>query len=140
MGSRGASTAANQVRSDILISVDGYTADYFGKKAGVPAAGSGPAVLVKDRTTLYPRSAADSMISCAKTNNLPCSLLYSTEDKGDSGSLQRAFGGAVTIGVVVPVVNARTPAAVMKKSDYENTVLLLRKYISELSEKNRRRT
>lgn len=133
-GLRGSAVAANQVAADMIVSLDGMDAAPDGAEArrrGLPELGAGPALVLKDKSALYPRDAFLEVRAAAERRGIPWQLLSAGEEKSDSGSFQQARGGARVVGVGIPVRYARTSAAMMRLSDYENTISLLKSYLAQ---------
>ena len=133
-GLRGSAVAANQVFADVAVNVDGVDCGIDAaeaKRKGLAELGAGPAIFLKDASVLYPRNAFDRICAVAAENAIACQVLAAGDEKSDSASFQMAGGGTKVIGVGVPIRYARTSAAMMKLSDYYDTVSLLKRYLAQ---------
>lgn len=133
-GLRGSAVAANQIFADVAVNLDGvdcaFDAAEAGSQGGVKL-GDGPVLLLKDASAIYPRHTFDGIRSIAEKNAIPFQALAVGKDKSDSASFQMAHGGMKVIGVGVPIRYARTGAAMMRVSDYRDTVSLLKCYLAQ---------
>jgi len=74
----------------------------------------------------------DEVKAVAQEKQIPWQNLVGSRERPDSASFQTGGEGAAVIGLSVPVKYARTSAAMLEKSDYENTVALLKQYLAQL--------
>lgn len=133
-GLRGSAVAANQIFADVAVNLDGVDCAFDtaeARRQGTAELGAGPVLLLKDTSAIYPRHAFDGIRAIAEKNDIACQVLAVSKEKSDSASFQMAHGGMKVIGVGVPVRYARTSAAMMRVSDYHDTVSLLKCYLAQ---------
>jgi len=132
VGTRGAAAAANRIDAEIVIVIEGtICADTEEEENArlVTVQGNGPALSLLDRTSVYLRSAVDTMIECAKKNNIPYQFRGAGSGGTDAGRFHKAKGGAPCIGIAVPCRYIHSPVSVMDKRDYENLIKLVKEYV-----------
>ena len=131
VGLRGAAAAANRIDAELAIVIEGTVCadtEEDGART-VTTQGLGPAISLLDRTTVYLRKYADTMIECAEKNNIPYQLRRAGVGGTDAGRIHLAGGGVPVIGVAVPCRYIHSPVSVMDRRDYENLILLVKEYV-----------
>jgi endoglucanase len=128
VGLRGAHTAADVVKPDLAIALEGgITGDVFG---GHPeetqvGLGRGPGIFLYDSSALPNRKlvAFTKEIASAKGISLQTDLVQGYGD--DSAELQKAIGGVPTVNLVVPVRYTHAHNGIMNRKDFDQMVDLL---------------
>jgi putative aminopeptidase FrvX len=128
VGLRGAHTAADVVKPDLAIALEGgITGDVFG---GHPeetqvGLGRGPGIFLYDSSALPNRKlvAFTKETALAKGISLQTDLVQGYGD--DSAELQKAIGGVPTVNLVVPVRYTHAHNGIMNRRDFDQMVDLL---------------
>jgi endoglucanase len=128
VGLRGAHTAADVVKPDLAIALEGgVTGDVFG---GHPeetqvSLGRGPGIFLYDTSELPNRKlvAFTKDTALAKSIPLQTDLVQGYGD--DSSELQKAVGGVPTVNLVVPVRYTHAHNGIMNRKDFDQMVDLL---------------
>lgn len=128
VGLRGAHTAADVVKPDLAIALEGgITGDVFG---GHPeetqvGLGRGPGIFLYDSSALPNRKlvAFTKEIASTKGISLQTDLVQGYGD--DSAELQKAIGGVPTVNLVVPVRYTHAHNGIMNRKDFDQMVDLL---------------
>ena len=128
VGLRGAHTAADVVKPDLAIALEGgITGDVFG---GHPeetqvGLGRGPGIFLYDSSALPNRKlvAFTRETASAKGISLQTDLVQGYGD--DSAELQKAIGGVPTVNLVVPVRYTHAHNGIMNRKDFDQMVDLL---------------
>jgi endoglucanase len=138
VGLRGSSAVSNRVNVDIYINLEGTisadmpsTEDEYDK---VTTLGCGPAVSILDRTSIYMRKHIDEIIKTAEDNGIPYQYRRAGAGGTDAGSFQHAKTGTPVIGLATPCRYLHSPVSVCDIKDYENTVKLVKAYITTFGE------
>ena len=128
VGLRGAHTAADVVKPDLAIALEGgITGDVFG---GHPeetqvGLGRGPGIFLYDSSALPNRKlvAFTKETALAKGISLQTDLVQGYGD--DSAELQKAIGGVPTVNLVVPVRYTHAHNGIVNRRDFDQMVDLL---------------
>ena len=128
VGLRGAHTAADVVKPDLAIALEGgITGDVFG---GHPeetqvGLGRGPGIFLYDSSALPNRKlvAFTKETASAKGISLQTDLVQGYGD--DSAELQKAVGGVPTVNLVVPVRYTHAHNGIVNRRDFDQMVDLL---------------
>lgn len=129
VGARGAKTAAYSIDPDAAIVVDVTTAaDVGGTKESqkVCKAGEGPVLSFMDRATSYDRRALHALKDIAKEKGLKSQLKLGVYGGNDAGSIHVSRGGVRTLAVSLPGRYIHSASCVLKYSDMEDTLALLK--------------
>jgi endoglucanase len=128
VGLRGAHTAADVVKPDLAIALEGgITGDVFG---GVPEEtqvklGSGPGIFLYDSSALPNRKLVAFVKQNAAVKKIPLQLDVVQGYGDDSAELQKSVGGVPTINMVVPIRYTHSHNGVMNRRDFDQMVDLL---------------
>ena len=128
VGLRGAHTAADVVKPDLAIAIEGgITGDVFG---GVPEEtqvklGAGPGIFLYDSSALPNRKLTDFVKRTAAEKKIPLQLDLVQGYGDDSAELQKSVGGVPTINMVVPVRYTHAHNGIMNRRDFDQMVDLL---------------
>ena len=134
VGLRGSATAANQVFADLFINLEGTICadgEDIDEHMRVTTHGQGPAISIKDRTSVYLKKYYDKMLTVAKENNIPVQFRRSGAGGTDAFNYHTAHGGTPVIGLAVPCRYIHTPVSMCDKRDYANMVALIKAFITQ---------
>lgn len=129
VGARGAKTAAFTVDPDCAIVLEATTAadiPFVEKGKQVCRLGGGPVVSFIDRGTVYDRELYETAFRLAKENALACQPKLAIAGGNDAGSVHISRGGVRTIAVSLPCRYLHSPSCVIKYSDAETMLELVR--------------
>ncbi|NLY17639.1 MAG: M42 family metallopeptidase [Clostridiaceae bacterium] len=131
VGSRGAGTAAYGLMPDIAVAIDvTNTGDTPECKPLSVDLGKGPAVMVKDAYTISHPLVKNALIECAEKMSIPYQLEVISRGGNDAGAIHKTAGGIPSGGVSIPCRYMHSPCEMVDKSDVENTVKLLKAFVS----------
>ncbi len=122
VGCRGAKAAADRIRPDVGIVLEGTTAaDVGGVPSGreVCSLGKGIVIPFMDRSTIYPRGLWKLATSTAEKNGIPWQVKNRIAGGTDASALQSTAGGAEVITLSVPVRNIHSPSSMADIRDIE---------------------
>ena len=135
VGLRGARTAAYQIEPDLAIALEGTIgADMPGvpEESQPVRLGRGPAITVADRSIIVSRRLVEALEQVADDDATPYQYKLPTYGSTDAGVIHLTRAG-VTAGVVsVPCRFIHSPTSTMRLNDFENTVRLMRSFITRL--------
>lgn len=129
VGARGGKTAAFTVDPDCAIVLEATTAadiPFMEKDKQVCRLGGGPVVSFIDKGTLYDRKLYETAFRLAKENGIPCQPKLAIAGGNDASSVHVSRGGVRTIAVSLPCRYLHSPSCVIKVSDAEATLALVR--------------
>lgn len=129
IGTRGAQASAFSIAPDYAIVVETTTAaDISGVKdeKRVCICGNGGAVSFMDRSTVYNKALFDRAFEVAKEKNIPCQPKTLVAGGNDAGVIHKSRGGVKTLTVSVPCRYLHSPGCVIKYSDAENSLKLIK--------------
>jgi putative aminopeptidase FrvX len=135
VGLRGAHTAAELIKPDIGIAIEGgITGDVF---LGNPdetqgKLGAGPGLFLYDSTAIPNRKFVQLVRQTASGLNLPLQEDLVEIYGNDSGEIQKSNGGVPTINLVVPLRYTHSHNGVMNRKDFDQTVDLVVALIQKL--------
>ena len=132
VGIRGSAVAANQVFADLFINIEGTIcadSEDIDEHMRVTAHGQGPALSIKDSSSIYLRKYYQKMIDTAKENDIPIQFRRTGAGGTDAFSYHTAHGGTPVIGLAVPCRYIHTPVSMCDKRDYENMIALVKAFI-----------
>ncbi len=128
IGLRGSKTAADLVKPDIGIALEGgITGDVFGGHPDETQAklGAGPGLFLYDSSTLPNRKLVALMKKTAVEKNIPLQLDLVQGYGDDSASMQESNGGVPTVNLVVPVRYTHAHNGIVNRKDFDQMVDLL---------------
>jgi putative aminopeptidase FrvX len=135
VGLRGAHTAAQIIKPDIGIAIEGgITGDVF---LGSPdetqgKLGAGPGLFLYDSSVIPNRKFVELVRGTASHLNLPLQQDLVQIYGNDSGEIQASNGGVPTVNLVVPLRYTHSHNGVMNRRDFDQTVDLVVALIREL--------
>lgn len=134
IGTRGAQTAAYTVAPNYAIVVETTTAaDISGVKdeKKVCICGKGGVVSFMDRNTVYGRELFDKAFEVAEKNGIECQPKTYVSGGNDAGAIHKSRGGVKVLTVSVPCRYLHSPSCVIKYSDVEESLKLIRAMAEE---------
>ncbi len=137
IGTRGAQTAAFTVAPDYAIVVETTTAaDISGVKdeKRVCICGEGSTVSFMDRSTLYDRELFDKAFEIAEKKSIRCQPKTMVAGGNDAGAIHKSRGGVKVLTVSVPCRYLHSPGCVIRYSDVEESLKLIKALAEELAE------
>jgi len=135
IGLRGAKTAAQVVRPDIGIALEGgITGDvYPGHSEETQAKlGAGPGLFLYDSSTLPNRKLVTFTRETASHGNIPLQLDLVQGYGDDSAEMQASNGGTPTVNLVVPVRYTHAHNGIVNRHDFDQLVDLLVNMLTHL--------
>ena len=136
IGLRGAGVAAFGIAPEYAIVVETTTAaDISGVKGEkrVCVCGEGGAVSFMDRSTLYGRELYNKAFEVADKYGIPCQTKTLVAGGNDAGAIHKSRGGVKVLTVSVPCRYLHSPSCVIKYSDAENSLKLIKALAAELA-------
>ena len=139
IGLRGSITAADVVKPDIGIALEGgITGDVF---AGHPdetqaRLGAGPGLFLYDSSTLPNRKFVALVKKTAAEKSIPLQLDLVQGYGDDSASMQESNGGVPTVNMVVPVRYTHAHNGIVNRKDFDQMVDLLVDLLTGLDAKS----
>lgn len=132
LGCRGSKVSAARIQPDIGIAVDVTPAgDYpCTHNEGPNTLGEGAAIKVMDPSVICNEYLVDTMIDCAKENNIKYQLDIITRGGTDAGPISETGCGVRSCGISVPLRYPHGPNGVADLSDIQASVDLLRAYVN----------
>ncbi len=127
IGLRGARTAANVVKPDLGLALEGGIANDQGGHAEETQAhlGGGPGIFLYDSSAIPNRKLVRFVEDTAKSNNIPLQLDLVQGYGDDSAEMQESGTGAPTLNIVTPVRYTHAHNGVVNRGDFDRTVDLL---------------
>ncbi len=127
IGLRGARTAANLVRPDLGLALEGGIANDQGGHPEETQAhlGGGPGIFLYDSSAIPNRKLVRFVEDTAKANNIPLQLDLVQGYGDDSAEIQESGTGAPTLNIVTPVRYTHAHNGVVNRADFDRTVDLL---------------
>lgn len=134
VGLRGARVAADRIRPDVAIVIEGTTcSDVYGteERDYSTVSGGGAALSIIDRSTYYDKELTNALYNTAKKHNIPVQFKKTATGGNDAGAIHTSFGGVKTAAISVPARYIHSPSSVIKKTDYEALCTLLYTFLQE---------
>lgn len=127
IGLRGARTAANLVKPDLGLALEGGIANDQGGHLEETQAhlGGGPGIFLYDSSAIPNRKLVRFVEDTAKTANIPLQLDLVQGYGDDSAEMQESGTGAPTLNIVTPVRYTHAHNGVVNRGDFDKTVDLL---------------
>lgn len=132
VGLRGARVAAQRIKPDIAIVIEGTTcSDVSGTKEKdySTKAGGGAALSIIDRSTYYDKELTNALSMVAKENNIAYQFKQTASGGNDAGAIHISAGGIKTAAISVPARYIHSPSSVIKKDDYDAVCNLLMHFL-----------
>lgn len=137
IGTRGAQTAAYNIAPDYAIVVETTTAaDISGVKdeKRVCICGNGGVISFMDRSTVYGRELFDKAFEIAEKNGILCQPKTLVAGGNDAGAIHKSRGGVKVLTVSVPCRYLHSPSCVIKYSDVEESLRLIKAMAEEMAQ------
>lgn len=127
IGLRGARTAANVVKPDLGLAIEGGIANDQGGRPEETQAhlGGGPGIFLYDSSAIPNRKLVRFVEDTAKSNGIPLQLDLVQGYGDDSAEMQESGTGAPTLNVVVPVRYTHAHNGIVNRGDFDKTVDLM---------------
>ena len=128
IGLRGAHTAADLVKPEIGIAIEGgVTRDAPGvhPEEAQELLGAGPAIFLYDSSALPNRKFVSMVKQMAKEKSIPLQSDLIQGYGDDSAEIQKSNGGVPTVNMVVPVRYTHSHNGIMNRGDFDHMVNLL---------------
>ncbi|PJF22096.1 MAG: peptidase M42 [Phototrophicales bacterium] len=135
VGLRGAQVAAQTLNPDVAFALEGTTAHDIPNPAADPddddehnptcRMGSGPALTVMDRSMITHPRLLRFLRETAEQNNIPYQLKTQLGGGTDAGQMHLAGAGRPAAVISMPCRYIHSPAAILSKVDYQNTLKLI---------------
>lgn len=137
IGTRGAQTSSFTIDPDYAIVVETTTAaDIAGVKdeKRVCLCGEGGTVSFMDRRTIYDRELFDKAFEIAEKNSIKCQAKTQVAGGNNAGAIHKSRGGVKVLTVSVPCRYLHSPGCVIKFSDVEESLKLIRETAKEFAQ------
>jgi tetrahedral aminopeptidase len=143
VGLRGAGVAAHAFAPDLAIALDSTPAmdipyweesliDSSGHAFYNTRLGAGPAIYIADSSTLSDPRLVRYLSETGDALNIPYQFRQPGGGGTDAGAIHKRRSGIPTLSVSVPGRYHHTPAAICRKSDWQNTLSLLHAALTNL--------
>ncbi len=127
IGLRGARTAANVVKPDLGLAIEGGIANDQGGHPEETQAhlGGGPGIFLYDSSAIPNRKLVRLVEDTAKSSGIPLQLDLVQGYGDDSSEMQESGTGAPTLNLVVPVRYTHAHNGIVNRDDFDKTVNLM---------------
>ena len=127
IGLRGARTAANIVKPDLGLAIEGGIANDQGGRPEETQAhlGGGPGIFLYDSSAIPNRKLVRFVEETAKASGIPLQLDLVQGYGDDSAEMQESGSGAPTLNLVVPVRYTHAHNGIVNRGDFDKTVDLM---------------
>lgn len=133
-GLRGAKIAANRVKPDLALILEGTTANDMGNVPDhlqVTCCGKGAVVSLMDKSAIMDRGLREFAMQTAEKHGIPAQYKRLVAGGTDAGSIHLAQGGIPCLVMAVPCRYIHSPASVCKLSDVEALTALTLAMLSD---------
>jgi endoglucanase len=137
IGLRGAGPLAYRTNPDISLVLEGtLAADLPGAQPHGYATvlGQGPALSIMDGSSIHNRKFLAHMKGVAETNSISYQIRNTTAGGNDAGRIHLSREGVLSGVVSVPTRYIHAPAQMISLDDYENTILLVEKFLRSVEQ------
>ncbi len=127
IGLRGARTAANVVKPDLGLAIEGGIANDQGGRSEETQVhlGEGPGIFLYDSSAIPSRKLVRFVQETAKQKAIPLQLDLVQGYGDDSAEMQESGSGAPTLNIVVPVRYTHAHNGIVNRGDFDRTVELM---------------
>ncbi len=134
IGLRGARTAANLVKPDLGLAIEGGIANDQGGRPEETQAhlGGGPGIFLYDSSAIPNRKLVHFVEDTAEASGIPLQLDLVQGYGDDSSEMQESGTGAPTLNVVVPVRYTHAHNGIVNRGDFDKTVDLMVNLLQKL--------
>lgn len=143
VGLRGARVAARALKPDVALVLEGTTANDIPNPAADPdddedinpacRLGDGPALTIMDRSMIADPRLLAFLRQTAETNSIPYQLKTQLGGGTDAGAIHMVNAGVPSAVISVPCRYIHSPAAYLRRDDYNNTLRLLQAALNSLT-------
>ncbi len=136
IGLRGARTAANLVKPDLGLALEGGIANDQGGHPEETQAhlGGGPGIFLYDSSAIPNRKLVRFVEDTAKSHHIPLQLDLVQGYGDDSAEMQESGTGAPTLNIVTPVRYTHAHSGIVNRSDFDQTVDLMVNLLQHLDQ------
>lgn len=137
IGLRGGKVGAYAINPDFAFVCEATTAADVAGVSGekkVCSLGKGAVVGFMDQRTVYDRALYQLAFSVAEEKGIPCQTKTMVAGGNDSGAIHTARGGVRTLAVSIPCRYLHSPSCVIKESDAEACLSLVKELIARVQE------
>jgi endoglucanase len=137
IGLRGVRTAANLVKPDLGLAIEGGIANDQGGHPEETQAhlGGGPGIFLYDSSAIPNRKLVRFVRDTAKSENIPLQFDLVQGYGDDSAEMQESGSGAPTLNIVVPVRYTHAHNGIVNRQDFDRTVDLMVALLTRLDAK-----
>ena len=137
IGLRGARTAANLVKPDLGLALEGGIANDQGGHPEETQAhlGGGPGIFLYDTSAIPNRKLVRFVRDTAKAENIPLQLDLVQGYGDDSAEIQESGTGAPSLNIIVPVRYTHAHNGIVNRQDFDRTVDLMVALLTRLDAK-----
>jgi endoglucanase len=125
------------VEPDVGFALEGTVADDMPKQENdvspTTILGKGPAITVMDRSYTSMPKLLSHVLKTGEAEGIPYQLKQPGISSTESGSIHYARGGVPSITIAVPCRYIHGPVSLLRRSDLENTLRLIRASILRLT-------
>lgn len=143
IGLRGAKVAAQTLKPDVAIALEGTTANDILNPTAEPddptvpnptcKLGDGPVLTVMDASLIVNPRLLGFLRAVADSHSIPTQLKTSPGGGTDAGAIHRAGAGVPSAVISVPCRYIHSPAALLRRSDYAHTLALIQAVLRDLT-------
>lgn len=136
IGLRGARTAANMVRPDLGLAIEGGIANDQGGHLEETQAhlGAGPGIFLYDSSAIPNRKLVRFVEDTARAHGIPLQRDLVQGYGDDSAEMQESGTGAPTLNIVVPVRYTHAHNGIVNRGDFDKTVDLMVDLLEQLDQ------
>ncbi len=137
VGLRGAQVAAYTLQPQLALAVEATAAadtPDTGEERSATLLGAGPAISFMDRTLIADREIFKGLIEAGERAGIPFQLRRFTGGGTDAGAIALSREGVKAGVVAVPCRYIHSPCGLLKESDFEHTVSLVRAWLETKAE------
>lgn len=138
IGLRGSAVAANRVKPDAAIVIEGtFASDVPGTNEEFYSTrmGEGPAITLMDNTFIAQRKRVDRILEVARKHRIPCQLRKTAVGGTDAGRIHKTGDGIPTVVISVPCRYIHSPVSLVNLKDIENATALIDALILDYQER-----
>jgi len=137
IGLRGAAVVEESLHPDIVINLEiGIAADFplmTSPSLSQEALGDGPGIFVFDRSMMPNNQYIDWILEIADRHQIPTQFESVSGYGQDGAELQRSARGIPSVNIGIPTRYGHSQSGVIDRSDYDNTVKLVRVLVEGLT-------
>ncbi len=135
VGCRGSVAAANRIRPEIVLVLEGTTAADLPSQQGnerVCAPGKGPVLPFMDGGSIYDRGLWRQLTALAEAKGIPWQTKTWISGGTDASAIQKSGAGVRVAAISAAVRYIHSPSCVGRTEDFENMLRLARAYLETL--------